>query len=647
MFILKKKALTTFMATAMTAAIVLPAPVANASASELSANNSQYSTVHTAAVPSGETTLTITNVTASTVSTSSGPLSISKSLKSIFNADNRLALQNARATVVVKNGEITDIKALTLNKSGTSKKAVVFNGGNATISGSLTASADYLQIENITIDKDLIVTNRVKKSLKVDNAAIDGTIKLNPYRLLKASTLTISLEDVEETAFDVQRNKVKLISDQSISSIHVKKDVTSLTVEADIDEVTVDVDKNFSLRGNGNVDKAIVKRGTNVSLDSDHKITKVQVDDAKANVTLASADKTAINNLLASLPYVAVSTNGDDVSTTEKWTTQAARTAFDTAVLSTQAVARDTKASQAQVTTAITTYNNALATYQAAQSFGKKYGNGDKATLTSLINSVQYVTVSYYGNYQSYNTAWTTQAEKDALVNAVSSARNVANNYYASQYEISNAYNNLNNAITTYKNAHKYGNNGNNGYNGDKSSLTSLISSVQSQYVTVSWNNGSDVSYNTTWTTQAEKDALVNAVSSAQGVVNNYNASQYDISNAYSNLNNALSTYNNAKKYGPYGNNGNNGYYGDKSQLTTLYYSISYVDVSSNYGYGLPSYQAWTTQGEKDALVNAATSAKYVLDNSGASQYDISNAYSNLTNAINTYNAAKRYGYNN
>ena len=400
---MKKKALTTFMATAMTAAIVLPAPVANAAVSDLSANNSQYSTVHTAAVPAGETTLTITNVTASTVSTSSGTLTISKSLKSIFNADNRQALLNAKATVVVKSGEITDIKALTLSKSGTSKKAVVFDGGNATISGSLTANADYLQIEDVTINKDLIVTNGLKKALTLDNVAIGGTITLKPYKLYKASTPTITLKDVDGPTFDVQRNKVKLISDQLISSIHVKKDVTSLTVNADIDELIVDVDKNFSLRGNGKIEKAIVKRGANVALDSDHKITKVQVDDAKADVTLATADKTAINSLLASLPYVAVSTYGDDVSTTEKWTTQAARTAFDTAVLNTQAVARDTRASQTQVTNAIATYNSALATYQAAQSFGKKYGNGDKSTLTSIINSVQYVTVSYYGNYQSYS----------------------------------------------------------------------------------------------------------------------------------------------------------------------------------------------------------------------------------------------------
>ena len=558
---MKKKALTTFMATAITASIVFPAPVANAAVSELSANNSQYNTIHTAdlvantTVPSGETSLTITNVTASTVSTSKGSLTINTSLKPLFNVANRQALQNANATVVVKNGQITDIKALTLSKSGTKKKEMVFDGGDATISGSLTASAEYLKIKNVYVEKELIVTNRIKKELTIESVTVGDAITFKPFSYKKATWVNISLKDIKTPKINIQRNKTTLISDELIPIINVTDKVSLLEVEADVGKLVIDVDKDFDLRGKGKIEQAIVTGGTNVVLDSSHNINKVQVDDKNAKVTYAVVDKATLNALIASIQYVPVNNNGYNngyyngynTYTSEKWTTQAERTAFDTAVSIAQAVANDTRATKEQVQNAITQLNTAIAIYKAAQN---SYA-GDKNTLTNLINSVQYVDVYWYGNNQYYNNAWTTQAEKDALVNAVSSARTVVNNYYASQYEITNAINNLNNAITTYKNAYKYGNTG---YYGDKSELTSLINNIQ--YVEISWYNN-NLYYNTAWTSQTERDDLDRAVSSARAVEINYNASQYDISNAIYNLNNAISIYKNAYKYGPNGT----GYY--------------------------------------------------------------------------------------
>ncbi|MFJ7951972.1 S-layer protein [Lysinibacillus sp. NPDC096418] len=641
---MKNKALTTLMATALTASIVLPGTTASAALNDLSSNQSNYTTVQTAGkvasseevIPSGEVSLTISSFSGNTVRTSKGQVTIINSLKPIFQTANRQALTNAKATVIVENGQMTDIKALTLSKMGTSKKPVVFDGGNAKISGNVTVSADYNQIKNLTISKELIVTARVKKAVTIESVSVGDTITFQPLRLKKINWLNITLKDMVTPEINVQRNKINLDSDKLISIIQVTDDVPFLKVGGDVGKLIVDVKKDFSLSGEGNIEQATVKGGTNVALDSSHHIAKVQVDDKNAKVTYAVVDKSALTALIASIQYVPVSNNVNYNITSEKWTTQAERTAIESAANSAQAVANDTRATQEQVNNAITQLNNAIAIYKAAQ---KSYV-GDKNTLTSLINSVQYVSVSWSGSNQYYNTAWTTQAEKDALVNAVSSARNVANNYYASQYEITNAINNLNNAITTYKNAQKYGNNGYNGYNGDQSSLQSLINSVQSIYVTTSWD-GSGISYNTPWTTQAERTALENAVSSAQNVANNYYASQYEITNAINNLNNAISTYKNSIRNNYYGN----GYNGDKSSLQSLILSVIYVDVSNNYGYGLASHVAWTTQAERTAIENAVSSAQNVMNNSNATQNDISYAYSNLSNAISAYQKAQKQGY--
>ncbi len=545
---MKNKALSTLMATAITATLVLPVSSAHASSS-LNQSNLNQAQVQVAATKKvvGDT-VTIRNITKDTVITSNGTFKIHKDLKPLFDNSNRVALTNALATIVVKNGQISDVTSLTLNKAGTSKKSVYFDGGDAQISGDLTVNADYVKIHDVTVDGQLIITNRVKKAITLDGVSVGDTISLKPLITKKTNWLYVTLWDMKSSNINLARTKVNVSSDQTLSKIDVVGKVLSSEVLTNVEKLTIDVQGDFNLYGEGKIEQIIVKGGSKVALDSGHQVSKVQVDDKSASVTLPVIDKKELNTLLASIPYVQVSVNGYDILTTDKWTTQTDRNIFDTSVTSAKTVANNNSASQEQVKNAITQYKNALAVYQTSQKSGTKYGHGDKASLQSLINSVPYVTISWNGSDVYYNTPWTTQVERNAIDSAVSSAQAVVNNYYATQTDIANAINNLNNAIWTYKTAYKYGNNG---YYVDKTQLTNLIYSVQ--YVAASQNNGLDiqVGYNTPWTHQYEKDALLSAVSSAQAVVNNYNSTQNDINVAITNLNAAISTYNQSIKYTP------------------------------------------------------------------------------------------------
>ena len=112
--------------------------------------------------------------------TSNGTFRIQSALKPLFDTSNKAALTNARATIVVKNGQITDVTSLILNKAGTSKKSVYFDGGDAQISGDLTVNADYVKIQDVSVDGQLIITNRVKKAVTLNEVAVDETITLKP-----------------------------------------------------------------------------------------------------------------------------------------------------------------------------------------------------------------------------------------------------------------------------------------------------------------------------------------------------------------------------------------------------------------------------------------------------------------------------------
>ncbi|WHP40301.1 S-layer protein [Lysinibacillus boronitolerans] len=534
---MKNKALSTLMVTAITATLVLPMSTASATTSQIQSN--LYETQVTAANKVIGESVTIKNITKDTVITSNGTFRIQSALKPLFNTSNKTALSNARATLVVKNGQITDVTALILNKAGTSKKSVYFDGGNAQISGDLTVNADYVQVQNVSVDGQLIITNRVKKAVTLDDVAVSETITLKPIVTKKVSWLYVTLIDMESSNINLARTKVNVTSDELLSKVEVVGKVESFGAMANIEKLTIDVTKDFNLYGEGKIEQIVVKGGAKVALDSGHLVNNVQVNDSRISVKLPVVDKKELNALIASPPYVQVSVNGYDILNTDKWTTHTERAVFDSAVVTARAVANNNSASQEQVKNAIIQYKNALVVYQAAQKNGTKYGYGDKTSLQSLINSIQYVAVSWDGSNIPYNSQWTTQSEKNAIDSAVSSAHAVVNNYYATQADIANAINNLNNAIWTYKNAYKPGNSG---QYVDKTYLQSLVNHAKEMYVMVS-ENGIGIPSTTNWTTYNEWYIFNSAVSHAESLLVNSNSTQSDVSYAVDQLNSAISTY--------------------------------------------------------------------------------------------------------
>lgn len=542
------KALSTLIATAITATLVLPVSTAQASSS-LNQSNLYEAQVQVAATKKMVgNAVTIKNITNDTVITSNGTFRIHKDLKPLFDHSNKTALTNALATIVVKNKQIIDVTSLTLNKAGTSKKSVYFDGGHTHISGDFTVNADYVNIQDVTVDGQLIITNRVKKAITLNDVSVSDTITLKPLIIKKNDWLYVTLRDMKSSTINLARTKVNISSDQALSKIDIIGKVPTFELKANVEKLTINVEENFNLFGEGKIEQIIVKDGTKVALNSGHQVGKVQVDNKRVSVILPAIDKKELTTLLASPPYVQVSINGYDILTTDKWTTQVDRNIFDSAVTSARAIANNNSASQEQVKNAISQYRNALAVYQNAQKSGSKYGYGynygDKATLQSLINSIQYVTVSW-GSDVYHNNPWTTQAERNAIDSAVSAAQAVVNNYYATQTDIASAINNLNNAIWTYKNAYKY----NNYYYGNKYNLQTLVNQAKSIYVTVS-EDGADLSSNTNWTTYMEWYIFDSAVSYAETFLSNNYFSDYEVTYVINYLNNAISTYKGQYKKG-------------------------------------------------------------------------------------------------
>ena len=176
----------------------------------------------------------------------------------------------------------------------------------------------------------------------------------------------------------------------------------------------------------------------------------------------------------------------------------------------------------------------------------------------------------------------------------------------------------------------------------DTSALKSAIeaANVAETGVKVS-KDGSDVDPADTWVTQSAKDALNSAISAALAVANNTAATQKQVEDAISAINNATQTFNSAKKAGTKT---------EPVDATSLNSAIEAAQAAetgvkiSTDGADVDPADTWVTQSVKDALDSAIAAAQAVANNSSATQAEVDAATVSLNNATQTFNSAKKAG---
>ena len=240
-------------------------------------------------------TLTIENVSDNNIQTSVGELKIASSLKSIFNSKNASALAGANVKAVVSNGVITGISSITLNAAGSEGKSVVFDGGNATIQGTVTVNADYVAVNNVTVTGNVTITNKVNNGFSAEGLvtnnelvieeAADQVASLNGF--MAATSIKgpkIDLKKSKIKSIHVKRNNVSLASDTKLSEVKVAAKVSSIEVNANAEKVTINVTVNLEVKGTATIDQLTIQQAVELVLNVAGQVKELVAGNKDAKV---------------------------------------------------------------------------------------------------------------------------------------------------------------------------------------------------------------------------------------------------------------------------------------------------------------------------------------------------------------------------
>ena len=180
----------------------------------------------------------------------------------------------------------------------------------------------------------------------------------------------------------------------------------------------------------------------------------------------APVDKSALDSSITAANTakdgVAVSVDGSDVDTANKWVTRAVMNALNTAITNAETVKDILSATQDEVDEAAQDLENAISVFNAAKKNGT-YAPVDKADLMQVITNANTakagVAVSVDGSDVDTAKKWVTQAVMNALNTEITNAETVKDKLSATQDEVNAAAQDLENAIGVFNAAKKNGTN--------------------------------------------------------------------------------------------------------------------------------------------------------------------------------------------
>ena len=244
-----------------------------------------------------------------------------------------------------------------------------------------------------------------------------------------------------------------------------------------------------------------------------------------------------------------ISTDGNDVFTTDKWVTQADADKLKVAIDAANAVKENPDATNEDVQKATDNLSKAIQTFKAAQKDGKV----DKGELNTLIGTAETLKndtkVSTIGDGSDVYTSekWVTEADANKLTDAITKAKAVNVNT-ATASEVKAAIEALTKAKEDFETAKKPG------LKVDRRALEEAIKKakeIDKNYgVWVSYDNGANRYKGEKWVTADVLNKVKDAIAPAETVLNNTSANQAAVDAETKKLTDVLKEFEDSKKDG-------------------------------------------------------------------------------------------------
>lgn len=135
-------------------------------------------------------TLTIEEIKKDKVKTEDQEWTIGANVQVMLNERNAAALEGARIDVILVDGEIADLVFIELNTSGQQGANITLDGGNSIFAGNITVNADFIELKNMIITENVVLTDRAKTNVAINQVEVKGELIIQERAPIATASLT-------------------------------------------------------------------------------------------------------------------------------------------------------------------------------------------------------------------------------------------------------------------------------------------------------------------------------------------------------------------------------------------------------------------------------------------------------------------------
>ena len=137
-----------------------------------------------------EASITIEDIENNKVKADEQEWTIGKDVQALLNEENRAALEGARIDVILVDGEIADLLFIELNTSGQQGVNVTLNGNGKTFAGNITVNADFVELKNMIVTENVVLTHRAKTNIAINQVKVKGELIIQERAPIVTASLT-------------------------------------------------------------------------------------------------------------------------------------------------------------------------------------------------------------------------------------------------------------------------------------------------------------------------------------------------------------------------------------------------------------------------------------------------------------------------
>ncbi|MGN7479173.1 S-layer homology domain-containing protein [Solibacillus silvestris] len=267
----------------------------------------------------GVVSLHIDTVSAGILKTAEGEFAIDSSLAGVLSEANNEALANAVVKATIKDNRITAMESLQINASGSAEKAVVLDGQNNVVDGSITIAGDFVEVKNLTVTKDIFAGGKNQTSLKLNNVKAAGTFNIEEEPSKMASIGPVAnkeiapsyqIENSDIKSVNIARNlaTLSLTGTSAVAKLSVASNVQEIKLDGKFGEVVLNASSEMKVTGNATISKVVVAAG-NANLDITGSVASLEITNPNIKITLNPNAKISNLTLPAGAEAASVITN--------------------------------------------------------------------------------------------------------------------------------------------------------------------------------------------------------------------------------------------------------------------------------------------------------------------------------------------------